>query len=153
MSPRLSLKFKTEACPVHCRVWQVGLLLGAHQVVPGWCPHGDQPSLVSISPSVYTGSAPAALHVVALPWASPCLAQAGLGYFLLHSQECLSLLLGLPGACPQVQSVKDTRVCFSLCLAALNPTPRKLGNSLNFFHIHTNFVERNISTLLGFVNP
>lgn len=48
---------------------------------------------------------------------------------------------------------QDTRVCFSSCLAAVNPTPRKLGNSLNFFHIHTNFVERNISTLLGFVNP
>lgn len=34
-------------------------------------------------------SAPAAPHVVALPWASPCLAQAGLGHFLLHSQGVL----------------------------------------------------------------
>lgn len=51
-------------------------------------------------------------HVVALPWASPCLAQAGLGHFLLHSQECQSLLLGLPGACPQVQSVR-TPECVS----------------------------------------
>lgn len=32
---------------------------------------------------------------------------------------------------------QDTRVSFSSCLAALNPTPRKLGNSLSFFHIHT----------------
>ena len=42
---------------------------------------------------------------------------------------------------------QDTRVSFFSRLAALNPMPRRLGNSLNFFHVHASFVERNISTL------